>query len=66
MVGRIDIFEGQKIMQMKKILSSFSVIFLMSVNVCGQNIPVDPSVKIGTLSNGMKYYIKKMFYLRKR
>ncbi|RQO38404.1 peptidase M16 [Chryseobacterium sp. KBW03] len=44
---------------MKKILSSFSVIFLMSVNVYGQNIPVDPSVKIGTLSNGMKYYIKK-------
>lgn len=44
---------------MKKILSSFSVIFLMSANVFAQNIPVDPSVKIGTLSNGMKYYIKK-------
>ncbi len=44
---------------MKKILSSFSVIFLMSLNVCGQNIPVDPSLRIGTLSNGMKYYIKK-------
>ncbi|KYH05383.1 peptidase M16 [Chryseobacterium cucumeris] len=44
---------------MKKILSSFSAIFLMSLNVCGQNIPVDPSLRIGTLSNGMKYYIKK-------
>ena len=44
---------------MRKILSSLSVIFLMSVNGYGQNIPVDPSVRIGTLSNGMKYYIKK-------
>ncbi|RXM37998.1 peptidase M16 [Chryseobacterium sp. CH21] len=44
---------------MRKILSSFSVIFLMSINTFGQNIPVDPSVRIGTLSNGMKYYIKK-------
>ncbi|WP_343644160.1 insulinase family protein [Chryseobacterium sp.] len=44
---------------MKRMLSSFSAIFLMSVNIYGQNIPVDPSVRIGTLSNGMKYYIKK-------
>ncbi|WP_126652079.1 M16 family metallopeptidase [Chryseobacterium aureum] len=44
---------------MRKILSSLSVIFLMSANAFGQNIPVDPSVRIGTLSNGMKYYIKK-------
>ncbi|CAA7386853.1 M16 family metallopeptidase [Chryseobacterium fistulae] len=44
---------------MKKILSSFAVVFLMSSNVFAQNIPVDPSVRIGTLSNGMKYYIKK-------
>jgi len=44
---------------MKKVLSSFAVIFLMSANAFGQNIPVDPSVRIGTLSNGMKYYIKK-------
>lgn len=44
---------------MRKIISSLSVIFFMSVNVYGQNIPVDPSVKIGVLSNGMKYYIKK-------
>ncbi|MBE4947527.1 M16 family metallopeptidase [Chryseobacterium culicis] len=44
---------------MKKVLSSFAVIFLMSANTFGQNIPVDPSVRIGTLSNGMKYYIKK-------
>ncbi|SIS79776.1 zinc protease [Chryseobacterium ureilyticum] len=44
---------------MKKVLSSFAVIFLMSTNAFGQNIPVDASVRIGTLSNGMKYYIKK-------
>ncbi|MFZ4930120.1 M16 family metallopeptidase [Chryseobacterium sp. Mn2064] len=44
---------------MKKILSSFSMIFLISMNAFGQNIPLDPSVRIGTLSNGMKYYIKK-------
>lgn len=44
---------------MKKVLSSFAVLFLMSANVFGQNIPMDPSVRIGTLPNGMKYYIKK-------
>ncbi|GEN72464.1 M16 family metallopeptidase [Chryseobacterium lathyri] len=44
---------------MKKVLSSFAVIFLMSSNVFGQNIPLDSSVRIGTLPNGMKYYIKK-------
>lgn len=44
---------------MKKMLSSFAVIILMSVNGFAQNIPTDPSVRIGTLSNGMKYYIKK-------
>ncbi|MBL1219698.1 insulinase family protein [Chryseobacterium sp. L7] len=44
---------------MKKVLSSFAVIFLMASNISGQNIPVDPSVRVGTLSNGMKYYIKK-------
>ncbi|WP_415328756.1 M16 family metallopeptidase [Chryseobacterium sp. MMS23-Vi53] len=44
---------------MKKMLSSFAVVFLMSANAFAQNIPTDPSVRIGTLSNGMKYYIKK-------
>ncbi len=44
---------------MKKMLSSFAVVFLLSANVFAQNIPTDPSVRIGTLSNGMKYYIKK-------
>lgn len=44
---------------MNKILSSFAVVFLMSVNVFAQNIPQDPSVRVGTLPNGMKYYIKK-------
>lgn len=40
-------------------LSSFAVVFLISANGFAQNIPSDPSVKTGTLSNGMKYYIKK-------
>ncbi|MDH6250791.1 zinc protease [Chryseobacterium sp. H1D6B] len=44
---------------MKKILSSFAVVFLISANGFAQNIPVDASVKMGTLPNGMKYYIKK-------
>ncbi|SMP32253.1 M16 family metallopeptidase [Chryseobacterium profundimaris] len=44
---------------MKKMLSSFAVVFLFSANAFAQNIPTDPSVRIGTLSNGMKYYIKK-------
>lgn len=44
---------------MKKMFSSFAVIVLMSANAFAQNIPTDPSVRIGTLSNGMKYYIKK-------
>ncbi|MDP9960082.1 hypothetical protein [Chryseobacterium lathyri] len=51
---------------MKKVLSSFAVIFLMSSNVFGQNIPVDSSVRIGTLPNGMKYYIKKTHYLKRK
>lgn len=44
---------------MKKMFSSLAVIFLMSANGFAQNIPMDPSVKTGTLPNGMKYYIKK-------
>ncbi len=40
-------------------LSSFAVLFLLSANGFAQNIPTDPAVRIGTLSNGMKYYIKK-------
>ncbi len=44
---------------MKKLLFSFALVFLMVANAFAQNIPVDPSVKIGTLPNGMKYYIKK-------
>lgn len=39
--------------------SSLAVVFLMSANAFAQNIPVDASVKTGTLPNGMKYYIKK-------
>ncbi|MCS3531483.1 pitrilysin family protein [Chryseobacterium sp. JUb7] len=44
---------------MRKMLLSFAVVFLISANGFAQNIPSDPSVKTGTLSNGMKYYIKK-------
>lgn len=39
--------------------SSLAVVFLMSAGVSAQNIPMDASVKTGTLPNGMKYYIKK-------
>lgn len=44
---------------MKKILLSLGVVFLTSANGFAQNIPMDASVKTGTLPNGMKYYIKK-------
>ncbi|WP_259133647.1 M16 family metallopeptidase [Chryseobacterium ginsenosidimutans] len=44
---------------MKKMLSSLAVVVLMSANGFAQSIPMDASVKTGTLSNGMKYYIKK-------
>ncbi|TLX24700.1 insulinase family protein [Chryseobacterium indologenes] len=44
---------------MKKRLVSLMFVSLISTSFFGQNIPVDPSVKIGTLPNGMKYYIKK-------
>ncbi len=44
---------------MKKIVYAFALVFMMVANGIAQNIPVDPSVRIGTLPNGMKYYIKK-------
>ncbi|MBO6183761.1 MAG: insulinase family protein [Chryseobacterium sp.] len=44
---------------MKRILSSVAAIVLMSSMAFAQNIPMDPSVRTGTLPNGMKYYIKK-------
>ena len=44
---------------MKKILLSLGVVFMASANGFAQNIPMDASVKTGTLPNGMKYYIKK-------
>lgn len=44
---------------MKKIFYSFALVLVMIANGFAQNIPVDPSVRIGTLPNGMKYYIKK-------
>ena len=44
---------------MKKIVLSFVLMFFMMASTVAQNIPVDPAVRIGTLSNGMKYYIRK-------
>ncbi|MCQ4138554.1 pitrilysin family protein [Chryseobacterium sp. EO14] len=44
---------------MKKMFSSLAVVVLVSANAFAQNIPMDPSVKTGTLPNGMKYYIRK-------
>jgi hypothetical protein len=50
--------------QIKKYLheKKFTIIcchFLAGANIFAQNIPVDPSVRTGTLPNGMKYYIKE-------
>lgn len=44
---------------MKKILLSLGMVVMASANAFAQNIPMDASVKTGTLPNGMKYYIKK-------
>ncbi|MBP7173847.1 MAG: insulinase family protein [Cloacibacterium sp.] len=44
---------------MRKFLLSFSLLFVMIGNLIAQSIPVDPSIRIGKLENGMKYYIKK-------
>lgn len=44
---------------MKKVLLSLGVVLMASANAFAQNIPMDASVKTGTLPNGMKYYIKK-------
>ncbi len=46
-------------MYMKKIFLSLVVSLLMATNAFAQNIPVDNSIRIGTLPNGMKYYIKQ-------
>ncbi|NIF04187.1 insulinase family protein [Chryseobacterium sp. Tr-659] len=44
---------------MKKRLFSWAALILAVTHFFGQSLPVDPAVKIGTLSNGMKYYIRK-------
>ena len=44
---------------MRKQFLSFVLSFFLIANAFAQNIPLDPSVRTGTLSNGMKYYIKK-------
>ena len=51
---------------MKKILLSLGVVFFASANGFAQNIPMDASVKTGTLPNGMKYYIKKTHCLKRK
>jgi len=44
---------------MRKFTISFAVIILSlgSLQAQSENLPVDPNVKIGTLDNGLKYYI---------
>lgn len=44
---------------MKKNLSSIIAVIFMSSMAFAQNIPMDASVRTGTLPNGLKYYIKK-------
>ncbi|SDM26520.1 M16 family metallopeptidase [Chryseobacterium taihuense] len=44
---------------MKKMFLSAVAIVVMSASAFAQNIPMDPSVRTGTLPNGMKFYIKK-------
>lgn len=44
---------------MKKLLLSFSLFLFMVGSLIAQNVPVDSSVRTGTLPNGMKYYIRK-------
>lgn len=44
---------------MKKMILSLGVVFMTTASAFAQNIPMDASVKTGTLPNGMKYYIKK-------
>ncbi len=44
---------------MRKQFLSFVLSFFMIVSALAQNIPTDPNIRIGTLPNGMKYYIKK-------
>ncbi len=45
---------------MKKLVTSMFVMLLvmMVLPMAAQNIPTDPNVRIGTLENGMKYYIR--------
>lgn len=44
---------------MRKQFLSFVLSIFLIANAFAQDIPLDPSVRTGTLSNGMKYYIKK-------
>lgn len=44
---------------MKKQILCFLLFIFFIDSIVAQNIPTDSNVRIGTLSNGMKYYIKK-------
>ncbi len=45
---------------MKRLSFFMAILFIaFASSLTAQNIPVDKSIRIGTLDNGMKYYIKK-------
>jgi len=51
---------------MKKYISILASVLILAANLIAQNnlnlsdpIPFDPTVRTGTLPNGIKYYIKK-------
>lgn len=48
-----------KLCGLSLMLIALSFTFVQAQNLKGQAIPSDPSVRMGTLPNGMKYYLKK-------
>ncbi len=46
-----------KMRKLQLLIATMLVVFVGSLSA--QNVPVDKSIRIGTLDNGMKYYIKK-------
>ena len=48
-----------KLCGLSLMLIALSFTFVQAQNLKGQAIPTDPSVRMGTLPNGMKYYLKK-------
>lgn len=45
-------------MKIKRILFSFCVYLISTSLAVGQKLPLDPTVRMGTLSNGFRYFIK--------